>query len=72
MEVKYRQSGALVSGAESLTINKQKRIARTTLHFLQRHETLADQAVRFDLVAVTGKETTRSFEWIRDAFRTAL
>lgn len=72
VEVKYRRSGALVSGAESLTPAKQKRITRTAMHLLQRNPQFSNLAVRFDLVSVTGDGPGRRLEWIRDAFRPAL
>lgn len=72
VEVKFRRAGAQVSALESLPPAKQQRIVRTTLHFLQRHRELADLAVRFDLLAVTGKGARHEFEWLRDAFRPAL
>lgn len=72
IEVKYRRHGALVSAAESLTPSKQKRLALTTMHLMQRNPQLSKLAVRFDLVAVTGSDNDRHVEWIRDAFRPAL
>lgn len=72
VEVKYRRSGALVSGAESVTPSKQKRLALTTLHMLQRHPHLSGLAVRFDLLSVTENKGRMQVEWMRDAFRPAL
>ena len=72
IEVKYRRPGAQVSALESLSVAKQRRIALTTLHFLQRHQKLARMAVRFDLLAVTGNGRQRKIKWLRDAFRPAL
>lgn len=72
IEVKYRRPGAQVSALEALPPAKQRRIALTTLHFLQRHHQLAGLAVRFDLLAVTGRGPQREINWLRDAFRPAL
>lgn len=80
VEVKFRRRGALVSGAESVTPSKQRRIALTTLHMLQRHPHLSELAIRFDLLSFTGDVTEDvtgdanglQVEWIRDAFRPAL
>lgn len=72
IEVKFRRRGALVSGAEAVTLAKQKRIALTTLHLLQRHPRLSVQPVRFDLISVTEADGCKEVEWIRDAFRPAL
>lgn len=72
VEVKYRSHGARVSAMEALTPAKQRRIALTTQHFLQRHHALAALQVRFDLLAVTGAASHAQFRWLRDAFRPAL
>lgn len=72
VEVKHRRHGALVSGAESITLSKQKKMTLTTMHLLQRHPELSELAVRFDLVAVTGSGGDQQVEWIRDAFRPGL
>ncbi len=72
IEVKYRRPGALVTALEALPPAKQRRIAKTTLRFLQQNPQLADLAVRFDLLAVTGNGPQQEIKWLRDAFRPAL
>lgn len=72
IEVKARRSGALVSGPESVTPRKQKRIVLAALHMLQHHRELSQCAVRFDVVTVSLDPGRHSVDWIRDAFRAAL
>lgn len=72
VEVKFRRSGALVSGPESVTARKQKRLALATMHLLQRHRELAQHPIRFDVVAITKETENFALDWIRDAFRPAL
>lgn len=72
IEVKYRGRRAMVSGAESVTHAKQRRIALATLNMLQRYPVYAEQPVRFDLLSVTDQADGLNVEWIRDAFRPAL
>ncbi len=72
VEVRFRGAAARVSAAESVTLKKQQRLARTALHFLQHHPGLASQPVRFDVLCVSASRRDYSFDWIRDAFRPAL
>ena len=50
--------------------HKQKRIILATRLYLARHEKLAQQPLRFDVVAVESRHVGKpSLTWIRDAFR---
>ncbi len=67
-EVRYRNDNSHGSGAESVTIGKQKRITHAAQKFLQHHRHHASLACRFDVVSI-GKEDGRILiNWIRNAF----
>jgi putative endonuclease len=67
-EVRYRRDSAHGSGAESVTVSKQKRITLAAQKFLQHHRHHASLACRFDVVSI-GKEDGRILmNWIKNAF----
>ena len=66
VEVRYRKQDAFGSAAETISAGKKARIIRTASYYLQRQP--LEPPCRFDVVAVRGV-TTRSIEWIRDAFQ---
>ncbi len=67
-EVRYRASDAHGSGAESVTIAKQKRIIRAAQNFLQFQPHHPDQACRFDVISIGNEEGETLINWIRAAF----
>lgn len=66
VEVRYRKNANFGDAKESVTIQKQKKIRTTALHYLQsqKNETNA----RFDVIAITGEGQQQVFEWIQNAF----
>lgn len=69
VEVRYRRSQRFGGAVASIDGNKQARLVSTALYYLLRHPGRAQQAARFDVVAVTPLQNTAELEWIRDAFR---
>ena len=67
VEVRARAQAGFLSPELSIDHRKQGKIIRTAEYFLQQHPDYADNAVRFDVVALTG-ETHDGIEWIPDAF----
>ncbi len=63
VEVKYRSSAALGSGAEAVDWRKQQKIRQGALSFLQQ-EGLMDSFVRFDVIEVYPDH----IQWIKHAF----
>jgi len=63
IEVRYRKNNRYGSAAESVTASKQKKIIAATKHYIMQKK--LDQALRFDIVAITGKSDP---EWIKNAF----
>ncbi|MBT8136903.1 MAG: YraN family protein [Gammaproteobacteria bacterium] len=64
VEVRSRQSPRFMTPECSIDSAKQQRIINAAEVFLQQHPRFADNAVRFDVVALVGNEV----RWIRDAF----
>lgn len=66
VEVRYRQSGSLVSALESIDGQKQRRFERAARAWLAAHPADVSQPARFDVVAIAGDE----LQWIRNAMET--
>ncbi len=67
-EVRYRSDNAHGSGAESVTVTKQKRITHAAQKFLQHHQHHASLACRFDVVSIGSENGRMLMNWIRNAF----
>lgn len=71
VEVRVRNNPSFGSGAETVDLNKQRRIIKTAMHYLRINGAL-DCPVRFDVVSVTdslGKKPV--VEVIQNAFETS-
>lgn len=69
VEVRHRADDAQVSALESLSPAKLRRVILATEVLLLADPTLAGDAVRFDVVAITGDALDGALDWIPDAFR---
>lgn len=68
VEVRARQRGALVDGAESISTRKKRRLTRAAQFFLHRHG-LDECLCRFDVIAVSlENKGQQHFQWIKNAF----
>lgn len=65
VEVRYRRSDTFGSACESVTKNKQKKLRRTALHYLQKHRLHEQCPCRFDIVALSADNR---INWTKDAF----
>ena len=63
-EVKYRSSRGMGSAAEAVGYTKQGKICRVADYYRMIHRCNDDTPVRFDVVAIDGKD----LNWIRNAF----
>lgn len=67
-EVKTRRPGALVSGVEAVTPQKQKRIQAVTMELAQKLD-MADRPIRFDVAVVTPRSPSlMEVELLENAF----
>ena len=73
IEVRYRKNNNYGGALESITPSKQQKIINTASVYLQKNSKLAKQAMRFDVVAMTGTVDSENinnidFNWIENAF----
>jgi putative endonuclease len=66
--VRYRARADRARLAATIDHCKQRRIARATLHFLQRHRAFAERPVRFDVALISGPLARPQVDWLADAF----
>ena len=69
VEIRYRQRPQPVAPAVTVDWRKQRRIVRTTRHFLMRHPRLTALPLRFDILALVGDLDRPKIQWMRGAFR---
>jgi putative endonuclease len=68
-EVRTRSAATFGGAAASVDGGKQRRIIRAAAQLLQQRRELAQLAVRFDVLVVSGPELpSPRIEWIRHAF----
>lgn len=65
VEVRYRENESFGDSLESIDSNKQQRIIRTALHYLQQNDLLNEVYCRFDVV---GFNADHQPVWIPSAF----
>ena len=68
VEVRYRASVQFVAAGLTVDHRKQQKIIRTAAMYLARQPKFSTHTMRFDVVAVEGREK-RELNWIQDAFR---
>ncbi len=68
VEVRYRRSQDYGTAAETVDARKQAKLRATAGHYLQRHKRASKRPCRFDVVAVTGADSTEQVHWLQDAF----
>ena len=68
VEVRYRKGSQFGGGASSVDGIKQHKVVRAAQCFLLERPDLAQQACRFDVVAIEGDAQAPKIEWIKSAF----
>ena len=68
VEVRFRASGRFAQPGHTVDQRKQQKLIRTAALFVARNNRLALMTMRFDVVAVLGRDKPE-IEWISDAFR---
>ncbi len=68
VEVRYRRSRSYGGALNSVSRNKQKKIAAATMSYLQTHRQFKHHALRFDILALTGPLNRVVIEWHKRAF----
>ena len=68
VEVRMRNNQYYGSGAETVTLNKQRKLSNTALHYLQHNPRYEAHELRFDVLSATQQGGTFQFEWFKEAF----
>lgn len=69
VEVRYRNSSAFGSPAETVNETKQNKLRRTAEYFLQMQQLSEKVSCRFDIVSITGQlGPDAGIQWIQNAF----
>lgn len=67
VEVRYRAATGPVSPTQSITREKQQRLARAARYWLARNPGFIDSPLRFDVVSVLGDLDSAEITWDRGA-----
>jgi len=68
VEVRFREDTRFGSGADSVTVAKQRKLSRAALYFLYRNPRYSQIPCRFDVVSVSIDRGNTIFDWIKNAF----
>ncbi len=68
VEVKYRVNKSHGSGADAVTLHKQRRISLTAAWFLAMNPARAEQYCRFDVISIDPGKGDEGITWIKSAF----
>jgi len=68
VEVRYRRSARFGGAAVTVTRKKQLKVIKSTLLLLQHRPALNNLAVRFDVVAISGRLASPKISWLKAAF----
>jgi putative endonuclease len=70
VEVRHRATSGFGGALASVTRRKQRKLIRATEFYWQRRPAWRACALRFDVIAVSGRpDGTHEMDWVRDAFR---
>ncbi|TET23092.1 MAG: YraN family protein [Candidatus Cloacimonadota bacterium] len=69
IEVKIRQTHQYGHPEEAIDRKKKRRMIRTAKYYLVTHNLYDKQVVRFDVLAIQGKESSYDIEYFENAFR---
>ncbi|MCZ6709124.1 MAG: YraN family protein [Gammaproteobacteria bacterium] len=68
VEVRLRVNTRFGTGAESVTLIKQRKLVRAAGIFLSRHPCYQNMRCRFDVVSVSKRNYRSRCDWIQNAF----
>lgn len=69
VEVRYRKQQRFGSGAETVTISKQRKLIKTAQTFLQKETKYSTFNARFDVVSVSSVNDEFQADWHQNAFQ---
>ncbi len=68
VEVRFRGDDRYGSGAETVTVRKQAKLARAAMFFLSLNPHYSQKPCRFDVISVGTRRGKTIFNWIKNAF----
>lgn len=68
VEVRYRQNDSYGNAAETVNLDKQRKIINAAQFYLQTRSWAANLACRFDVIAMGKSQEMPQINWIKDAF----
>lgn len=69
VEVKQRSSVSFGGALSAVTLKKQQRIIKSAMLYCQsKNINFEQQAIRFDVVAITGAKPPYEIQWVKNAF----
>jgi putative endonuclease len=68
VEVRFRHDAKFGGGVESVTLSKQKKMAKAAQAWLIKNEKWSEHSCRFDVIGVDWHQHAFRFDWVKDAF----
>ena len=68
VEVRYKQSDDWADPAESITLQKQRKIIKAAQQYLLKFDKTGKRSCRFDVILMSGDINSPQIEWIQHAF----
>ncbi|TDR20820.1 YraN family protein [Marinicella litoralis] len=68
VEVRYKSNTEWAHPAESVTVQKQRKIIKAAKHYLLKHDPTGRKACRFDVIAMSGELESPKINWLQHAF----
>lgn len=68
VEVRYKHSDDWVSPAESITVQKQRKVIKAAQQYLLKHDKQGQKSGRFDVILMSGDLKSPDIEWLQHAF----
>ena len=70
IEVRSRKNQTFMHAVESIDLNKQKRIIKTSQYFLLKNKQFQQYNIRYDVVIILNPCSFHNINWIKNAFQT--
>jgi putative endonuclease len=69
VEVRFRKQSQFGSAAETVTASKQRKLVLAAQHYLSRHRSAQNRAMRFDVMGIMPSAVGEyDYNWLQNAF----
>ena len=68
IEVRYRKLSLFGNAAETVTVSKQNKLAKTANYYLMKNPHYAKYPCRFDIIAIQEELNNPKIDWYKNAF----